>query len=515
MAHSRKERNVRRDAGAGAQPTPRREIRVIDTTLRDAHQCLWATRMRTAHMLPVLDKFDRVGFESVDLMGTIQFDVCVRYLKEDPWERVRRVHEGAPNTRFRSLIRSRNIVAFDFVPDDVIDLWVERLFANGFRVIGAFDGLNDVDNIVASLRRAKALGAYTFGALSYCESPVHNDGVFVRAAKALIDRAEVDAIMIKDAGGLLTVDRIRTLVPALREVIGERPLELHSHCLTGLAPLVYLEGAKLGCDQLHLSIKPLANGAAQPAVQTVARNLRQLGFAVHVDDRLIDEIGEHFRGIAEREGKPVGVPIEYDAFHYEHQIPGGMLSNFRAQLAVAGLSAKFDELLDECARVRRELAYPIMITPFSQFVGTQAVLNVVHGERYRIVPNEVKKYALGYYGKLLGPVDPQALDRIVENGARDIPLVPEPLPPAVAALRRKYPNAGDDERLLRFMLAGTQVDEMLAAGPMDTSYSASSPIVDLVTKLARRRRPGRIHVRKGDFELSLGTKPAAHDSRFT
>jgi oxaloacetate decarboxylase alpha subunit len=488
-----------------ASRSPACEIRVIDTTLRDAHQCLWATRMRTAHMLPVLDKFDRAGFESVDLMGTIQFDVCVRYLKENPWERVRRVHAGAPNTRFRSLIRSKNIVSFDFLPDDIIELWVDRLYANGFRVIGAFDGLNDVDNIVEGLCRAKRLGAYTFGALSYCESPVHNDALFVRTAKALIERANVDAIMIKDAGGLLTVDRIRTLVPALREVVRDRPLELHSHCLTGLAPLVYLEGARLGCDQLHLSIKPLANGAAQPAVQTVARNLREQGYRVEVDDELIDEIGGHFQQIAEREGKPVGVPLEYDAFHYEHQIPGGMLSNFRAQLAVAGLSDKFDELLRECARVRRELAYPIMITPFSQFVGTQAVLNVVHGERYRIVPNEVKKYALGYYGKLLGPVDADALDRIVENGSRDIALTPQPLPPAVAALRAKYPNADDDERLLRFMLAGTQVDEMLAAQPMDTTYSASSPIVDLVDKLVHRRKPGRVYIRKGDFEIGTSS----------
>ena len=505
MAKTAKSTPPQDPADAAAKPHAGREIRIIDTTLRDAHQCLWATRMRTAHMLPVLDKYDRVGFESVDLMGTIQFDVCVRYLKEDPWERVRRVHQGAPNTRFRSLIRSKNIVAFDFLPDDIIDLWVERLYANGFRVIGSFDGLNDVDNIVGGLRRAKALGAYTFGALAYCESPVHNDGVFVHAAKALIERADVDAIMIKDAGGLLTVDRIRTLVPALRKVIGDRPLELHSHCLTGLAPLVYLEGAKLGCDQLHLSIKPLANGAAQPAVQTVARNLRQLGFVVNVDDTLIDEIGKHFQNIAEREGKPVGVPLEYDAYHYEHQIPGGMLSNFREQLAVAGLSSKFDELLEECARVRRELAYPIMITPFSQFVGTQAVLNVVHGERYRIVPNEVKKYALGYYGKLLAPVDPDALDRIVENGSKDISLKPAPLAPAVRALRKKYPNASDDERLLRYMLAGTQVDEMLAAGPMDTSYTASSPIVDLVAKLAARRKPGRIYIRKGDFALSISS----------
>jgi oxaloacetate decarboxylase alpha subunit len=308
--------------------------------------------------------------------------------------------------------------------------------------------------------------------------------------------------MIKDAAGLLTVDRIRTLVPAVRAVIGDRPLELHSHCLTGLAPLVYLEGAKLGCDQLHLSVAPLANGAAQPSVQMVARNLRQMGFRVDVNDRAIDEIGGHFREIAEREGKPVGRTLEYDVFHYEHQIPGGMLSNFREQLAIAGLSDKFEELLEECARVRRELAYPIMITPFAQFVGTQAVLNVVHGERYRIVPNEVKKYALGYYGKLLGPIDPEALDRIVGNGSADIAPTPRPLPPAVAELRRKYPGASDDERLLRFMFAGSQVDEMIAAR-REEPFGASSPIVSLVAELARRRKPGRIHVRKGALDLTL------------
>jgi oxaloacetate decarboxylase alpha subunit len=488
-----------------------REIRVIDTTLRDAHQCLWATRMRTGHMLPVLDRFDRAGFEQVDLMGAIQFDVCVRYLKEDPWERVRLAHRGAPRTRFRSLIRSKNIISFDILPDDIVELWIERLFANGFRAIGSFDGLNDVDNIAPGLRHAKALGARTFGALSYSESPLHDDAVYVRTARELIEKADVDSIMIKDAGGLLTVDRIRTLVPAVRAVIGGRPLELHSHCLTGLAPLVYLEGAKLGCDQLHLSIAPLANGAAQPAVQSVARNLRQLGFAVNVDDRAIDEIGEHFRAVAEREGKPLGAPLEYDVFHYEHQIPGGMLSNFREQLAIAGLSDKFEELLEECARVRRELAYPIMITPFAQFVGTQAVLNVVHGERYRIVPNEVKKYALGYYGKLLGPIDPQALDRIVGNGSADIAPTPRPLAPAVAGLRRKYPDASDDERLLRFMFAGSQVDEMIAARSEDR-FAASSPVVALVAELARRRKPGRIHVRKGALDLTLVCTAPADES---
>jgi oxaloacetate decarboxylase alpha subunit len=321
---------------------------------------------------------------------------------------------------------------------------------------------------------------------------VHTDELYVKTAAELVARTKVDAIWLKDAGGLLTVDRIRTLVPAVKKVIGDIPLELHSHCMTGLAPIVYLEGIKAGADRIHSSIAPLANGNAQPSTQSMARNLRALGYKVGVDDAVLEEIGEHFRRIAEQEGKPLGTPQEYDEFHYEHQIPGGMMSNFRSQLAQAGLSHLFRKLLEECARVRYELGYPIMITPFAQLVGTQAVLNVVQGERYRTVPDEVKKYALGYYGKLLAPVDPDVLDRIVANGSPKIALKPEPLPPAVPKLRKQYPNISDDERLLRFMLAGSQVDEMLAAGPMVTEYAFEKPLVRLVRELSQRRL-SRIH----------------------
>ena len=226
-----------------------RNIGFIDTTLRDAHQSLWATRMTTAHMLPVAERLDQAGFDQIDLAGTIQFDVAVRYLKEDPWERVRLVRERIRETPLRSLVRSRNLVAFDVLPDDIIELWVERLVANGFRVVGTFDGLNDVDNIVASTRVAHRLGVKTFGALSYSVSPVHTDELYVETAKRLIASGTIDSIMLKDAGGLLTVDRIRTLVPAVKAVIGDVPLEIHSHCLTGLAPLVYLEAAALGVDR--------------------------------------------------------------------------------------------------------------------------------------------------------------------------------------------------------------------------------------------------------------------------
>jgi oxaloacetate decarboxylase (Na+ extruding) subunit alpha len=230
----------------------------------------------------------------------------VRFLKEDPWERVRLMREQLPTTPLRSLVRSKNIVSFDVLPDDIVALWVERLVANGFRVVGSFDGLNDVDNMLASIDIARKLGARTFGTLSYSLSPVHTDELYVRTARDLVRRGKVDAIMLKDAGGLLTVDRIRTLVPKIKQAIGAVPLELHSHCLTGVAPLMYLEGVRAGAEQIHSSIAPFANGAAQPSTQSMARNLRAMGYGVDIDDALIEEIGAHFQRVAEQEGKPVG-----------------------------------------------------------------------------------------------------------------------------------------------------------------------------------------------------------------
>ena len=465
----------------------KRSISVVDTTLRDAHQCLWATRMTTAHMLPIADKMDNIGFERLDIAGTIQFDVCVRFLKENPWERLRLMREKLQKTPMSSFTRSKSIMSFDFVPDDIVELWVERLVANGCREIATFDGLNDVDNMLVTIDAARKLGVRTIGAVAYGLSPVHTDEVYVRTVTDLVHRGKVEAIWLKDAGGLLTVDRIRTLIPALRKAIGPVPIELHSHCMTGVAPLVYLEGIEAGADCVHTSIAPLANGAAQPSTQRVAANLRALGYRVDLDDDLIAEVSEHFTRVAEQEGKPLGKVQDFDAFHYEHQLPGGMLANFAVQLADMKMSDKYQEVLEECARVRKELGYPILITPFAQFVGTQAVLNVVHGERYKVVPDEVKKYALGYYGKLLAPVEPDVMDRIVNNGSSRIAMHPKPLEPAVDRLRELYPNMSDDERVLRFMYAGDQVDLMLAGGAMNTDYQFEAPLVRLVRELSARK----------------------------
>jgi len=489
-------------------PVAARQVRFVDTSLRDAHQCLWATRMTTAMMLPVCERLDRIGYAAIDLMGMVQFDVCVRYLKEDPWERVRLVRQRIGQVPLKAYMRSKSLLGFDVLPDDVNALWVERLVANGIGMVCAFDALADLDNIVPNLRLAKRLGAMTCGALVFCESPVHTDAFYAAKARVLVERADVDWLMIKDSGGLLGIDRVRTLVRSIRNVTGAVPIELHSHCLTGITPLVYHEAVKEGVTIVDTSISPLSDGPAQPSTQTMVRNLRQMGYEVPLDLAAIEEIGEHWRRVAEQEGKPLGVPMAYDAFHYQHQMPGGMLTNLKAQLATAGLSDRYDAVLEECAQIRRELAWPIMVTPFAQLVGTQAVLNVVHGERYRVVPDEVKKYALGYYGRLLADVDPQILDRIVANGSSRIRLTPEAPEPAVAALRAKYPAATDDERLLRYCLAGRQVDDMRAAGPMRTEYPIDGPLATLVKEMAGRRNWHSLVLRGPGVELRMRARPA-------
>ena len=442
------------------------EIKVIDTTFRDAHQSLWATRMTTAMMLPVAEEMDRAGFEAIDLMSAVQFDVCVRFLKEDPWDRLRRMRERVTRTKLQSAMRSKSLMSFDVQPDDINFLWLECLAKNGIRRVRAIDALGDLDNIVGILRKVKELGMESVGSVVYCQSPVHTDAFYAQKARELVDRADIDVMMIKDPGGLLTVDRIRTLVPAMIKVMGPVPLELHSHCMTGLAPLVYLEGVKLGVTQIQTSIAPLANGAAQPATQTQVRNLRSMGYTVKIDDSRVQHVSEYFRRVAEDNGLPLGVPMEYDQFHYEHQIPGGMLTNMKSQLQRAGLIHKFQEVLEETARVFRELGWPTMVTPLSQMVCTQAVLNVIQGERYRTVPDVVKKYALGYYGRPLAPIEANVLDRIVSHGSAKIALTPHPPEPAVPALRKKYPSMSDEERLLRHLYPGSEVDGLVAAGAM-------------------------------------------------
>lgn len=463
-------------------------IRLIDVTLRDAHQCLWATRMTTAMMAELAPRLDRAGFEAIDLAGGAVFDVCVRYLRENPWERMRILSKWVKETPLIVMTRSQSLFTFEFFPDDIVALTAERIHANGIRYHTPYDALNDMRNMQTPVRAAKAVGLYTVGGVVYTLSPVHTDEYYARKTRELIALG-VDAIFIKDASGLLTPERIATLVPIIKTVCGDLPLQLHSHCLTGLSPVGALKAIELGVDAVHTATSPLANGASHPSTEQFVANARRNGFDVPLDLCCVEEVAERLRYIARREDKPLGAIVEYDAFHYEHQMPGGMVSNIKSQLGALGLAHRLPEVLEEAARVRCELGYPIIVSPFAQFVMTQAVLNVMGAERYASVPDEVRKYALGYYGELAAPIEPNVFDRIARGEA---PVTVRPgdlLEPAIPRLRRERgPFGSDDDLLLAAFYPESEVKALRDAGPIKTEYPlASTPLATLMREIGRRR----------------------------
>ncbi len=462
-------------------------MRYIDTTLRDGHQCLWATRMSTPMMLPVIDAMDQAGLDVLEIMGAVHFDTCVRYLNENPWERLRTLCGRIKRTKRQAIIRSKCALSFELQPDDINRLWVELLIKNGIERIIAFDGLHDLGNIRVALTHAKKLGAWTEGWLIFSISPVHTDAFYAKVARDFIDTCGVDALMIEDTSGILTPERARSLIPAIKREIGDMRLGLHTHNLAGLAQLTYIEAAGLGIDNLYTCIAPIADGNAPPAIQTTLRNLRHHGFEDTIDDAKIAGIESYFTALAIQEGKPLGRPQDYDAAIFDHQIPGGVMSNLASQLELAGQGDMLQAVLDECGAVREELGWPIQVTPFSQFIGVQATLNVTVGERYTRVPDAIKKYALGYYGKTMAPVDPNILDRIVENGSRAIALEPPEQEPALPGLRKAYPGIGDEELMLRHAFPAAAVDAVLSGSGGVEDYSRlGTPLVELVRGLASR-----------------------------
>ena len=464
-----------------------RSIRFVDTTLRDAHQCLWSTRMTTAMMLPIAQYLDRAGFEAIDLEGGAVFDVCVRFLREDPWERMRIMSEAITRTPLIIMTRGQSLYTFELFSDDVVELNAQRIAANGIRYHTPYDALNDIRNIVVSVRAAKEAGLYVAAGVVYTISPVHSDEYYIRKAREIIALG-VDALYLKDPSGLLTPERVRTLVPALRSAIGSIPLQLHTHCLTGLGPLAALEAIACGVDVVHTATSVLANGASQPSTEWVAKNARRSGFAVDLDLDMLEPVREHFKYVAEREGKPLGEVLEYDPFHYEHHVAGGMISNLRSQLRDMGMEHKLDAILAEMAQVRKNLGYPIIVSPFAQFVATQATLNVIGGERYKTIPDEVKRYVLGYYGELAAPVESNLYDRITD-GERIMTERPGDLIPLTLdrIRRERGPFDSDDDLLLAVFYGADQCDALKAAGPIQRAYAVDrTPLLTLLRELAGR-----------------------------
>ena len=483
--------------GSGDNTKGGRTIKLVDVTLRDAHQCLWATRMTTAMMADLAPRLDRAGFEAIDLVGGAVFDVCVRYLREDPWERMRVVSGWVKNTPLIVMTRGQSLFTFEFFPDDIVELTAQRIFANGVRYHTPYDALNDMRNMEVPVRAAKKVGLYTAGGVVYTLSPVHTDAYYACKTKDLI-KLGVDAVFIKDPSGLLTPERAQTLVPAMKAACGGLPLQLHSHCLTGLAPHTACLAVELGVDVVHTATSTLANGASHPATEHFVENIGRSGFIARIDLLVVQEVAERLRYIAAREGKPVGRIAEYDAFHYEHQMPGGMVSNLKSQLTPLGIGHRLPDVLAEAAQVRHDLGYPIIVSPFAQFVMTQAVLNVMGKERYATVPDEVRKYVLGYYGEIAGPIDSNLYDRIT-RGAEPTKARPGDLiEPGIPRVRRnRGPFASDDDLLLAAFYSEGNYQSLKAAGPIKTNYPlASTPLVTLLKEIALRPDIRAFHVVK-------------------
>jgi len=463
-----------------------KSVEFIDVTIRDAHQSLWATRMTNAMMMPFAHRMDEMGFYAIDIVGGAVFDVCVRFLREDPWERMALLRAKIPNTPLNVWLRGQSLFTFELFPDDVVELAIERIADKGIDRLTTFDPLNDLRNVELSVRVARSLGMHVTIALAYTLSPVHTDAYFQERAHQLVAMG-IDELLLKDATGVLTPERTRTLIPALKEATGERvPLQLHSHCRAGLAPQCYLEAIPLGVSVVHTASRPLANGASLPATEYVNMHAKRMGYSTRLDEQSLEEMASYFAEVARRHGKPLGELVEYDPRIYEHQIPGGMISNLMNQLSAAGIADKFDAIIEETARVREDLGYPVIVSPFAQFVVTQATLNVIQKERYKTIPDEIRKYALGRYGRPAGPLNPEFMERATRG---EQPVSERPgalLEPALDQVRRKRGPFLSDEDLLLGVMYG---DEVL--GPFFRARSGNRPADPTARPLPRAATASR------------------------
>lgn len=388
-----------------------RKIKITDTTLRDAHQSLLATRMRIEDMLPIVAKMDQMGFYSMEVWGGATFDSCMRFLNEDPWERLRLLRRELKNTKLQMLLRGQNLVGYRHYADDVVEEFVKKAVYHGIDILRIFDALNDVRNMEKAMNTAKKEGGHVQGTISYTISPVHDLAYYLRLAQDLREMG-ADSICIKDMAGIITPMMAFELVKSLKEKIG-LPIQIHCHYTSGMAAMSYLKAVEAGVDVLDCAISSLANATSQPAVETMVATLQGTPFDTGLDLDHLSEIADYFRKVRAKYGKFDMANSTVDTNVLRYQIPGGMISNFISQLQQQNALDKLPEVLEEVPRVRADLGFPPLVTPSSQIVGTQAVLNVLTGEPYKIVTNEVKNYLKGLYGQPPAPVNEEIRKKVI------------------------------------------------------------------------------------------------------
>lgn len=389
------------------------KVKITETVLRDAHQSLMATRMTTEEMLPIAEKLDKVGYHSLEVWGGATFDACLRFLNEDPWERLRELKKRIKNTPLQMLLRGQNLVGYRHYPDDIVEKFIEKAVANGIDIIRIFDALNDVRNLEVAIKATKRVGAHAQGTLVYTISPVHTIDHYIRVAKELVELG-VDSICIKDMSGILSPCIAYELVKRLKETVNV-PIQLHSHYTSGMASMTYLKAIEAGVDAIDTAISPLALGTSQPATETMVAALKGTQYDTGLDLELLSEIASYFKEVKQNHYKEIefSMVMGVDTDVLVYQVPGGMLSNLIAQLKEQKALDKYREVLEEIPKVREDLGYPPLVTPMSQIVGTQAVLNVITGERYKMVPKEVKEYVKGLYGRPPAPISEEVKRKIM------------------------------------------------------------------------------------------------------
>jgi len=439
-------------------------VKIVDTTLRDAPQSLFATRMTTEQILSVASKLDKAGFYSMEVWGGATFDACLRFLNEDPWERLRAIRKACPNTKLQMLFRGQNILGYRHYSDDVVDMFCKKSIENGIDIIRVFDALNDLRNLKQAVISTKKYGGHCQIALSYTTSPVHTVEYYAQLAKDIEHELGADSICIKDMAGVLTPEDAKALITALKRST-KLPIELHGHCTAGICEMTYKAAIEAGVDIIDCSVTPLSNGTGQPSAQSMNAALK----GTQYDPKLnVDVLGEceplleKIKQTALDSGKMTVKSLSVNPNILKYQVPGGMLSNMTSQLKEQGAMDKYEEVLKEIPRVRKDMGYPPLVTPLSQMVGTQAVLNVLGGVRYKMVAKEIKDYLHGKYGKWPSQVDEKILHDIIGDDEIITCRPADLLKPEFEDLKRKYGDiARCDEDVLSLALFESVAVEFL------------------------------------------------------
>lgn len=445
-----------------------KKILITDTILRDAHQSLLATRLRTEDMLPICDKLDKVGYWSLEVWGGATFDVCVRFLKEDPWERLRQLRKALPNTRLQMLLRGQNLLGYRHYSDDVVQAFVAKAAENGIDVFRIFDAMNDVRNLQAAIDAVNKAGKHAQGTICYTTSPAHSIESFVEQAKQMADMG-VQSIAIKDMAGLLTPFVTGDLVKALKAAL-PLPVFIHSHDTAGLSTMCQLKGIENGADHIDTAISSMAWGTSHPATESMIAALRGTPYDTGLDLELVQQIGMYFYEVRKKYHQFESPFTGVDTRVQVNQVPGGMLSNLANQMREQGALSRINELFDEIPRVRKDLGYPPLVTPTSQIVGTQALFNVLSGERYKTITNEVKLYLEGRYGKAPGEVNEELRFQAIGNSFVINTRPADSLKPEMAQLTADIGDlAQSEEDVLTFAMfpdIGRKFLEERAAGTL-------------------------------------------------